>query len=191
MKASVVISYAEPDARLLLCQWHVLQNHPFELLSFSGGSEAEDAQRGLEAASGDVVLFTNSDAYVPPDWIEQHLRYYPEFDVVLGATAYSLKSLALRNFSGKREVLLRYGFKPLGEERGANFDTELGIRMIRGGVKAKIDNSITVMHDHPKGGPVSERFRRKFGAALVMVKMGEKPDMQDLRHALDWMKSYE
>ena len=188
MNASVVVSYKEPDDRLINCLAHILDNRPFELLAFSGGTEARDAQRGLEAASGDIVFFTNADTYVPTDWIARHSEYYPEYDCVLGATAYSLRSLAFRNFSAKRDVLLRYSFREIGKDRGLCWDTELGIRMEQGGVKAKIDNSIIVVHDHPGGDNINKRFSRKFNSAMILVRTRTPPTLEDIKHSLDWLR---
>lgn len=38
--------------------------------------------RGVDAASGDIVLFTDADTVVPSDWVETHRRHYADEDVV-------------------------------------------------------------------------------------------------------------
>lgn len=53
--------------------------------------------RGVEAATGDVVLFTDADTVVPDDWVETHVRHYEDEDVVgVGGPAEPLEG-GLRN----------------------------------------------------------------------------------------------
>ncbi len=184
MKTSVVVAYRYPDERLIRCLQCIHSNdpRPDQIITVSGGLHVSDVQTGLESALGDVILFTDSDAYVPPDWIASHLRHYPQNDFVLGWTAYNLQSLALRNFSAKRAFLLKWGFKrPLGLKE--NFDTDLGLRLLKTGVKSyAVDRSIKVFHDHPGGDRLGLRMKRKLRVGLIMLHRGILPSLEDISY---------
>lgn len=180
----MVVAYKHADRRLLWVLQCIEANEPKpdEIMALSGQAHVADVQRGLESASGDVVLFTDSDAYVPPDWIASHLRHYPKADLVLGWTAYNLPSLALRNFSAKRAFLLKYGFRAgLGRE---NFDTDLGLRLMRVKANYVVDRSIKVIHDHPGGDRFGLRMKRKVRVGVLMVKHGLLPSLEDVSYFL-------
>jgi len=56
--------------------------------------------RGAEVATGDVLLFTDADTVVPPDWVERHRAHYEREGVVgVGGPAKPLEG-------GRRDELL-------------------------------------------------------------------------------------
>ena len=183
MKTSVVVAYKHPDRRLLWCLQCIEANDPKpdQIITISGGPHAEDVDRGVEVASGEIVLFTDSDAYVPPDWISLHLRHYPQNDMVLGWTAYNLHSLALRNFSAKRAFLLQHRFKNEDHRWKENFDTDFALRA---GPHARyvIDRSIRVIHDDPRGDRFAKRLQRKIRVGIMLAGRGKFPSGKDLSY---------
>ena len=38
--------------------------------------------QGVEASSGEILLFTDADTIVPPDWVSNHCRHYSDADVI-------------------------------------------------------------------------------------------------------------
>ena len=181
-RTSVVIAYRHADERLLKCLQAIEANGPDEIMALSGNLHYQDVQRGLENASGDIILFTDSDTYVPPDWIRRHLSHYPEADMVLGWKAYNLPSLALRNFSAKRAFLLQYGFR--SKRWKENFDTDLGLRLMEAKPKFAVDRSIRVVHDHPGGDRFGLRMKRKLRVGMMMLHRGHVPSLADISYFL-------
>lgn len=181
VRTSVVVAYKNADRRLLLCLQAIERNQPKpdQILALSGGGHADDVQRGVELADGEIVLFTDSDTYVPPDWIAQHLRHYPENEMVLGWTAYNLRSLALRNFSAKRSFLLQFGFRA-GRWK-ENFDTDFAIRAGQHG-RYIVDRRIRVRHDDPRGDLFGQRILRKIRVGMILIKRGELPTLEDISY---------
>ena len=195
---SVVVSYYNSARTIGRCVSHLLsQNYPRELarvILVDGGStdgspeivrqfdspnltqfvldgctEAEGQMFGVQKSDSEVVMFTNSDIYVPPSWIQQHVeRLLGGYDIVggkvfWGGDKYSFTwnmptpkgprfvqregmGLGFSNCSVKREVLLKSGgIKNLVSQQ----DTDFAFRVVRGGGKMILDPSIEVYHDHP------------------------------------------
>src|SRR5437867_2655068 len=72
-----------------------------------GITEGQAMLLGLAQATGDIIMITNDDCYVPSNWVQQHLAYYPLYDAVFGWPATTIKHAAYRNMSVKRSVLMR------------------------------------------------------------------------------------
>ncbi|MFB6196324.1 MAG: glycosyltransferase family 2 protein [Haloplanus sp.] len=47
-----------------------------------GAGAGAARNRGVDDATGEVVLFTDADTTVPPDWVSKHRRHYEATDVV-------------------------------------------------------------------------------------------------------------
>ena len=52
------------------------------VLQDDGDGPGAARNRGAEAAAGDVLLFTDADTVVPPDWVSRHLAHYHREAVV-------------------------------------------------------------------------------------------------------------
>lgn len=130
------------------------QDYPdYEVLMVNGRdygdcSEVAGQVIGIRQAAGDVILMTNGDMELPPDWISRHMRHYPQADAVLGhpphLQAYTLFSLSFANFSASRAVMKSWSIV-----ESTHQDLELAFRLYRLGknVKYVIDNTITVKTD--------------------------------------------
>jgi glycosyltransferase involved in cell wall biosynthesis len=153
-----------------------------------GCSEADGHILGVKAAESDVVMFTNSDIYVPKDWIRKHLEWLAKgYDLVGGrvfwggdkfAFAWNMPrqntpkfiqqeglGLGFSNCSFKTEFFSRVGgLKNLRSQH----DTEFAFRVVTMGGKMILDPQIEVYHDHPfKSYKLS--FMRSFGYSLNHV----------------------
>jgi len=76
--AEVVVVASDAPTR------HVAERHAAcDLVVEDEGEGAGAARnRGVEASSGDVLLFTDADTTVPGDWVENHRRHYADPEVV-------------------------------------------------------------------------------------------------------------
>lgn len=104
LSCSVVIPAYEEAARLRRCL-DPLTDQDAEVLVVVGGDDETEViagaheacdvvlrdvgtgagaarNRGVEAAIGDVVLFTDADTVVPTDWVELHRRHYADPEVI-------------------------------------------------------------------------------------------------------------
>ena len=153
-----------------------------------GCSEAEGQSIGVKLSKGEVIMFTNSDIYVQPDWIRKHVQWLLKgFDLVGGSVfwggdRFSLTwnqplpnrawpqmrpglGLGFCNCSVPREFLNRVGgLKNLSSQH----DSEFAIRCIKAGGKLIMDPEIEVYHDHPFRSFIGN-FRRSFGYAINHV----------------------
>jgi glycosyltransferase involved in cell wall biosynthesis len=147
-----------------------------------GCSEAEGQIRGVEAADTDVIMFTNSDVYVPNDWVSRHVVWLQSgYDLVggkvfWGGDKYAFTwnmprpksprhvqeeglGLGFSNCSTTRVFFRRVGgVKDLSSQQ----DTEFAFRAVRQGGKMILDPQLEVYHDHPFGS-FRASFIRAFG----------------------------
>jgi len=129
---------------------------------------------GIKNAWGKIVIFIDSDIFVPPNFINEHMRFHRRFKdvVVSGPTvrtdnlkdvfkdikkrkfreslAWSGPSLITSNLSVKREFLLKVGgfdedFVGMGWH-----DWELGLRLKKLGLKVKRNVEAIVYHYNRK-----------------------------------------
>jgi len=129
-------------------------------------------------------MFTNSDIYVPREWISKHVRWLNEgFDLVggrvfWGGDKYSLTwnmpspghpeyeqqpgmGLGFSNCSVRRSTLAAVGGLP---NLRSHHDTEFALRVVKGGGRLILDPDIEVYHDHPLKS-LQGSFRRSYGYA--------------------------
>lgn len=144
---------------------------------FGNCSEVMGQQIALCRARGDILFFTNSDVFVPADWMQKHLEHYPGTDMVLGPSANlpinGLLSLSFQNFSCRKEVIDAY---PLNETRHQDLDLALRIWKNRktNGFRWDIDNSIPVStYDNPVSG--EKAFRYLMNITILYRKYGVLP----------------
>lgn len=139
------------------------------LIISKGCSEPRGQNIGIVAYQSDIILFTNSDCYVAPDWISRHVSWHQRrYDMVGGklfwggdeyAFAWSYLtpdkpsdsltsglSLGFSNCSITRKLYDDIGgFKDMR----AQHDMDFWIRGTKAGMKAVMDPKIEVYHDHP------------------------------------------
>src|SRR5579863_2157488 len=111
---SIIISHVNSSKTIRTCLEHLLlQDYPRELIEIiivDGGStdgsvgivkgirpdiirqivapktsEPEGQMMGIANSTGEIIMFTNSDIYVPSNWIRKHIEWLGNgFDVVGG-----------------------------------------------------------------------------------------------------------
>lgn len=128
-------------------------------------SEPDGQILGIEKARGKVILLTNSDRYPPLDWISKHMDWYlyhPSWikdeiwreriegpDVVFGPVeehpVFSVEDLNFGNFSAKREVFETIQIRYIPSQH----DVDFAYRLMKTGLKVKIDRSIIVREGDP------------------------------------------
>ncbi len=129
-------------------------------------------------------MFTNSDIYVPSDWIKRHVAWLAKgYDLVGGKVFWGGDKFALTwnmpkpgsprfvqeqgvglgfsNCSTTRDMFLAVGGL---SDMKSQHDTEFAFRVVRHGGKMILDPQIEVYHDHPFGS-FEASFRRSYGYA--------------------------
>jgi succinoglycan biosynthesis protein ExoA len=155
----------------------------FDLVA--GCSESEGQSFGVSLTDSEVVMFTNSDIYVPIDWISRHVAWLQQgYDLVGGRVFWGGDKFAFTWNMPKpksprfvQEQGIGLGFSNCSITRTmlegvgglsdmkSQHDTEFAFRVVRSGGKMVLDPEIEVYHDHPfrsfKGS-----FTRSYGYAV-------------------------
>lgn len=162
-----------------------------------GGSYAA-RMRGVGAASGDLLIFTDADCAPPADWLVTVARLFddPACLVACGPSV-SLGSSTVaawvqwvdesrwrrmlrvdrvaycdtRNLALRREVIERVPFDPAFRQAG---DIELGLRLHGQGVAIRLEPSMWTGHEHPTSllAVLRRSIRRGRGLARLERKHG-------------------
>ncbi len=153
-----------------------------------GASEPEGQLIGVENSTGEVIMFTNSDIYIPRDWIKKHVEWLQKgYDVIGGIVFWGgdkfshtwnqplprkpypqMKpgmGLGFCNCSADRRFFIKVGGLL---DLSSQHDAEFAIRSIKLGGKLIMDPEIEVYHDHPFKSFFAN-FRRSFGYAANHV----------------------
>jgi len=153
-----------------------------------GCSESQGQSIGVQLSKGEVVMFTNSDIYVPRDWIRKHIEWQRRgYDLVGGAVFWGGDKFSLtwnqplpNQTYHQMQPGLGLGFSNCSVSRDFFFkvgglihlnsqhDAEFAVRSIRNGGRLLMDPEIEVYHDHPFKS-FMENFRRSFGYAINHV----------------------
>jgi GT2 family glycosyltransferase len=142
---------------------------PLRVITLDRAGQCSSRNAGLEAATGDYILFLDDDDEIPSDLIERHLRNLHRFrsDVSSGVAAEvgagplpeaftfmrASDVFPTNNTLVARDVLARSGLFDLAFDRGARADHDLGTRIYLSGAFMVMDPDISVLHHHaPQGG---------------------------------------
>ncbi len=153
-----------------------------------GCTESEGQSIGVQDSKGEVIMFTNSDIYVPRDWITKHVEWQRKgYDLVGGVVFWggdkfshtwnqplpkrpypSMKpgmGLGFSNCSIDRKFYVKTGGLL---NLSSQHDAEFAIRSIRMGGRLIMDPAIEVYHDHPFKSFFGN-FKHSFGYAINHV----------------------
>ena len=158
--------------------------------------------RGVHAATGDVIAFTDDDCLPPRDWLRRHARHYddariaaaggpqvcpaPNFYEEFDAAQWTIRfdgletiehidnyeHLLTGNMSVRREVFARVG--PFDEGFRSGCDSDFIRRVSRAGYRFVRDPDLQVDHlkVHDFLPYLAFRFHRALGSVLIDVKEG-------------------
>jgi len=163
----VVVDAGSTDGSIETVQ--ELSGHGIRQIVKEGCSESEGQSIGVQNSEGKFIMFTNSDIYVPSDWIRKHIDWLQKGYDLVGGTVFwggdkfshtwnqplptqpypQMKpsmGLGFSNCSVTREFFVRVG--GLLNLRSQQ-DAEFAIRSVRTGGKLIMDPRIEVYHDHP------------------------------------------
>lgn len=202
MKISVIIPVYNDaeDLRRCLAALKEGSSEPFETIVVDDGSRGDAAEatarafscryvrlsenrgpaaarnRGVEACSGDLLLFTDADCIPMPGWVRaaseafsRHRERYPRLGAVAGrldsggsyvAMAFAYTSYAYAQGGEPRlldylntacAAVSREAFTAVGgfsEDMRVNEDPELALRLVEAGRPVFFDPSVCVFHEH-------------------------------------------
>jgi len=180
---------------------------------------------GIEKAQGEIIIFVDSDIFVAPNFISEHVKFHQKFgdDVVSGPVArtdrlnhifgdsgkrklrklsfvFSLPSFITSNLSVRKKILIRVGGF---DEEFTGFgwhDWELGLRLKKLGLKAKMNINAMVYH-YKKSITLSDlpsscKKKREQGENAVLyykkhpslkVKLGIRPQSLIFDKLIGWI----
>ncbi len=141
---------------------------PLRMIYQDEPGQCSSRNAGLQAATGDYILFVDDDDEVPPSLIESHLKNLENYcaDVSSGVAeevgappervipmTRASDVFPTNNTLIRRGVLLQSGLFDLAYNRGQRADGDLGMRVYLSGASMILDSSISVLHHHaPSGG---------------------------------------
>jgi glycosyltransferase involved in cell wall biosynthesis len=180
----VVVDGGSTDGSVSICRELEAKSDNIRVVSMPGCTESEGQTAGIGSSSGEVIMLTNSDIYVPGDWIRKHVNWLTSgFDLVggrvfWGGDKYSFTwnmpspahpeyeqqpgmGLGFSNCSVRRSTLIAVGGL---HSLPSHHDTEFALRVVKGGGKLILDPEIEVYHDHPMRS-LGGSFRRSYGYA--------------------------
>ncbi len=180
----VVVDGGSRDDSAEICKRLESRFKNLRLIVLPGCSESEGQIAAIAASKGEVIMFTNSDIYVPRSWIRMHVHWLEEgFDLVGGrvfwggdkfAFTWNVPSpdgpqyeqqpgmgLGFSNCSVRRDDLIAVGGLA---KLQSQHDSEFALRMVKQGRRLILDPAIEVYHDHPLRS-LGGSFRRSYGYA--------------------------
>ena len=179
----------------------IVRRYPVRLLSQTRQGAAAARNRGLSAAQGDLVLFTDSDCEPTPNWIEQMCAPFedPQMSGVKGVYRTRQESLVARfvqlEYEDKYNRMARDQYIDFVDTYSAGYrrnvlrkvdafdtsflideDQELSFRLAKAGHKLIFQPSAIVYHQH--ASTVAAYARKKFHIGywkvLVHIKHPDK-----------------
>ncbi len=151
---------------------------PLRVITMDKAGQCSSRNAGLQAATGDYILFLDDDDEIPPELIERHFENLRRFrcEVSSGVAdevgagplpeAFTFVRTSdvfpTNNTLVDREVLARSGLFDLAFDHGPRADHDLGMRTYLSGAFMVLDPGISVLHHHaPQGG------LRRHGARVI------------------------
>ncbi|GIU78033.1 MAG: hypothetical protein KatS3mg005_1271 [Bryobacteraceae bacterium] len=171
---------------------------PLRVIEMDEAGQCSSRNAGLQASTGDWVLFLDDDDEVALDLIERFLKSARETgaEVVCGVAdeagggelpawfQFRRVSDVFPTNAGmvRRDVFVRSGLFDLAYNRGARADGDLGTRMFRSGAKAVLDPSLRVFHHHaPRGGLRRHKARvATYAASRQSLWVRQLPEATEL-----------
>lgn len=149
---------------------------PIRHMFRSSPGQCSSRNAGLQASTGDFIMFLDDDDELVPDLIERHLKniYAFDADVASGSIQEVGEAAApageqftrasdvfpTGNSLVRRQVLQRSGLFDLAFDRAPRADGELGMRVYLSGAFMVLDQSVPVMHHRAaQGGLRAHRAR--------------------------------
>lgn len=155
---------------------------PLKIIYQEQPGQCSSRNEGLQATSGDYILFVDDDDEITPTLIEAHLKCLATFaaaassgvadEVGAGPLPANFKYtrasdvFPTNNTMIRREVLHQSGLFDLAYDRGQRADGDLGMRVYLSGAVMILNPQISVFHHHaPVGGLRAHKARVKTYAA--------------------------
>jgi cellulose synthase/poly-beta-1,6-N-acetylglucosamine synthase-like glycosyltransferase len=174
----------------------IVKGYDVVLLTQAHQGPATARNRGVGAARGEIVLFTDADCVPDENWIEEMVRPFDDPEVVGVKGAYRTRQgeivarfvqceyeeryerMAGRRFIDfidtysagyRREVFLAHGGFDAGYPNASVEDQELSFRLAERGYKMVFNPRAAVHHQHPDN--VAAYFKRKFNIGYWKVRV--------------------
>lgn len=160
---------------------------PLKVVELEVAGQCTSRNAGLNAASGDVVLFLDDDDEVEPDLIEKHLASLRAFraDAICGVADEAGAGEVPPEFRHQRMAdvfptnnglasmrrLEQVGQFDLRYDTGSRADGDLSMRMYLSGALMVLDPDISVFHHHAPAGGLRSHGARKVTYAASRRKI--------------------
>lgn len=169
----IIVDDGSKDGSVEFVEQFCQENPHFSLIKNSHTGKAGAVTKGILAAKGEHVLFTDMDQATPIEEIDKLLPFFEEgYDIVIGSRKNERKgSPFIRLFISRANVVLRKILIGIPDI----FDTQCGFKVFKRAVAQKLFQKINVIHHGFRkisGSNVTSGFDVEF--LYIAEKMGYK-----------------
>ena len=175
---------------------------PLQVLYRDQPGQCSSRNAGLEASTGDYILFIDDDDEVKPDLIELHLKSLDRFsadascgvaeEVGAGPLPEGFRYVRMSDVFPtddtlvRRDLLVRSGLFDLAYDRGQRADGDLGMRAYMSGAYMVLNPQISVLHHHaPQGGLRAHKARViTYASSRQNLRHRQLPSVSDVYLAM-------
>lgn len=151
--------------------YEIAKQYPVKLIKIQHSGIGKAQNIGIKKAKGEIIFLTNSDCYVPRDWISRLIEWFKKDDKIMAVgggrievgdkyseinnefddEVHITNTLGAYNCAFRRQVIEEIGLfdEKISSKKASCEDTLFFAKISLRGYKLVRDNRVKVLHDHP------------------------------------------